>query len=253
MSPRRRLVYKAGMNLPAHTPARPTRPRLPLALLVTAALAGAAPASQAEMPAATTVSLVAEGHQEAANDLAVAGLFAEAADPQPGEVARRVNATVATALTQVKKYPDVKVRTGTSQTFPIYGKNNRNIESWRMRTELRLESRNLAALAELVALLQKDLALAEIHLQPAPETRKQAQDSATRSAIEAFQTRAGMIAATLGKRHRLRHLDVGTQGIYPPPRPLPRVAMAEATAPLPMEAGTSTVTTTVSGTIELID
>jgi predicted secreted protein len=227
--------------------------RHPLMLLTAAALALPAPASRAEPPGAATVSLAAEGQQEAANDLAVAGLFAEASDPQPGEVARRVNASLAAALAQARKYPDVKVRTGTSQTFPIYGKNSRNIESWRMRSELRLESRNLAALAELVATLQKDLALAEINLQPAPETRKQAQDNATRDAIEAFQARAAMIAKTLGKGFRLRHLDVGTQGIYPPPRPIARMAVAEAAAPLPMEAGTSTVTTTVSGTIELVD
>ena len=227
--------------------------RYPATLLTAAALALLAPASRADAPAATTVGLSAEGQQEAANDLAVAGMFAEASDPQPGEVARRVNATLAAALAQAKKYPDVKVRTGTSQTFPIYGKNGRNLESWRMRSELRLESRNLAAVAELIGILQKDLVLSEINLQPAPDTRKQAQDDATRNAIEAFQSRAAMVAKTLGKGYRLRHLDVGTQGVYPPPRPVARMAVAEAAAPLPMEAGTSTVTTTVSGTIELVD
>jgi len=227
--------------------------RIPLMLLMAGTLAVLAPTSQAEAPPATTVSLVADGQQDAANDLAVAALFAEASDPQPGEVARRVNATLAGALAQAKKYPDVKVRSGSTQTYPIYAKNARSIEAWRMRSDLRLESRNLPALAELVAVLQKDLALSEITLQPAPETRKQAQDAATRGAIEAFRARAAMIAATLGKRYRLHHLDVGTQAIYPPPRPLARMAMAEATAPLPMEAGTSTVTTSVSGTIELID
>lgn len=231
--------------------------RLPLTLLAAAALALASAASRAEAPGSTsgtTVTLMAEGQQEAANDLASASLFAEDSDPRPGEVARRINATIASAMAQAKKYPEVKLRTGASQTFPIYGKNGRSIEAWRMRSDLRLESRNLAALAELVALLQKDLALAEISLQPAPETRQQAQDGATRAAIEAFQARAAMIARTLGKGYRLRHLDIGTQGIFPPPRPMPRVAMAEAAAaPLPMEAGTSTVTTTASGTIELID
>lgn len=242
------MVYKAGMKNARRFPV----PRLTLLLLTAAALGLQAPASRAE-DTATTVSLAAEGQQEAANDLAVASLFAEASDTQPAEVARRVNATLAAALAQAKRYPDVKVRTGTSQTFPIYGKTNRAIEAWRMRSDLRLESRNLGAVAELVAVLQKDLALAEISLQPAPETRKLAQDAATRGAIEAFQARAAMIAATLGRHYRLRHLDVGTQGIYPPPRPMARVAMAEAAAPLPLEAGTSTVTATVSGTIELID
>lgn len=213
-----------------------------------------APASWAETDNATTVSLTAEGQQEATNDQAVATLFAEASGAQPGEVARQVNAMIAAALTTAKKYGDVKVRTGASQTYPIYGKTNRSIEAWRTRSHLRLESRNLGALAELVAVLQKDLALGELTLQPAIETRQQAQDAATRSAIEAFQARASMIAATLGKHYRLRHLDVGTQGVFPPPRPMARFAMADAAAPaVPMEAGTSTVSTTVSGTIELID
>lgn len=227
--------------------------RHPIALLMAAVLALGASAARSEAPTAPTVSLTAEGQQEAANDLAVASMFAEASDPQPGEVARRVNASIAAALAVAKKYPDVKVRTGSSQTFPVYGKSGRTIEAWRMRSDLRLESRNLAALTDLVAALQKDLALAEINLQPAPETRRQAQDGATRAAIDAFQARAAMIAKTLGKNYRLRHLDVGTQGISPPPRPMPRLAMAEAAAPLPVEAGTSTVSTTVSGTIELTD
>jgi len=227
--------------------------RLPLMLLTTAALAFSAPASRAEAPEPTTVGLSAEGQREAANDLAVAGMFAEASDPQPGEVARRVNASLAAALALTKKYPDVKVRTGTTQTFPIYGKNGRSIEAWRMRSDLRLESRNLAAVAELVGLLQKDLALSEINLQPAPETRELARDGATRAAIEAFQARAAMIAKTLGRSYRLRHLDVGTQGVYPPPRPLVRAAVAMEAAPVPLEAGTSTVTATATGTIELID
>lgn len=227
--------------------------RHPLALLMAVALAVGAPPARAEAPVATTIGLTAEGQQEAANDLAVAGMFTEASDPQPGEVARRVNATIAAAVALAKKYPDVKVRTASSQTFPVYGKSGRTIESWRMRSDLRLESRNLAMLADLVSALQKDLALAEISLQPAPETRGQAQDGATRAAIDAFQARAAMVAKTLGKNYRLRHLDIGTQGISPPPRPMPRLAMAEAAAPLPVEAGTSTVSTTVSGTIELID
>ena len=243
------MVYKAGMQ--NRHPSIMIRAALPL--LASLVLALPAPAVQADAPAATTVTLTAEGQQEAANDLAVAGMFAEASDAQPGEVARRVNASISSALALAKKYPDVKVRSGSTQTFPVYGKAGRSIEAWRMRSDLRLESRNLAALTELVAALQKDLALAEINLQPAPETRTKAQDTATRGAIEAFQAKAAMIAKTLGKNYRLRHLDIGTQGIYPPPRPMPRLAMAEAAAPLPVEAGTSTVSTTVSGTIELTD
>lgn len=230
------------------------RPALPLAFALACALALLPGASQAEAPSNPTVSLSAEGQDEASNDLVVAGMFAEAADPQPGEVARRVNAAIAAALAKAKKFPDVTAKTGSTQTYPIYAKNARSIEAWRMRSELRLESRNPTAMAELVALLQKDLALAEVSLQPAPETRKRAQDAATRNALEAFQARAGMIAGALGKHYRLRHLEVGTQGVYPPPRPLAKFAVADAAAaPLPMEAGTSTVTTTVSGTIELID
>lgn len=227
---------------------------LPVLVLSLALLSGATPLAQAaESLEPLTVSLTAEGQQEASNDLAVASLFAEASDPQPGELARRINATLGTALALAKKYPEIKVRTGSTQTFPIYGKSGRTIDSWRMRSDLRLESRNLGSLAELVALLQKDLALAEISLQPAPETRKSAQDGATRNALEAFQARAAMIATTLGKRYKLRHLDVGTQGIYQPPRPMARMALAESAAPVPMEAGTSTVSATVSGTIELLD
>ncbi|MBL8447762.1 MAG: SIMPL domain-containing protein [Zoogloeaceae bacterium] len=239
----------------ANQPFRPSWARLARSLILGAACLGLLlPLSRADGPEPVTVSLAAEGQQEAPNDLAVATLFVESSDSQPGTLARRVNSIIATAIAQAKKYPDVKVRTASSQTYPVYGKSGRTIEAWRMRSDLRLESRNLGALAELVGLLQKDLALSEIALQPAPDTRVKAQDDATRAALVAFQERAGLISSALGKRYRLKHLDVGSQGMYPPPRPMPRLAMAEvAAAPIPVEAGASTVTASVSGTIELID
>lgn len=246
------VAYNAGM---ANLPFRPARARQARSILVFAAgLLVLSPITQAADPEGVTVSLAADGQQEAPNDLAVATLFAESTDSQPGAVAKRVNGLISGAIAQAKKYPDVKVRSASSQTYPIYSKGGRSIEAWRMRSDLRLESRNLGAVAELVGQLQKDLGLSEITLQPAPETRAKAQDDATRSALTAFQDRAGLIAGALGKRYRLKHLDVGAQGVYPPPRPMPRLAMAEAAAaPIPMEAGASTVTASVSGTIELID
>jgi predicted secreted protein len=206
-------------------------------------------------PELPTVNLSVEGNAEAANDLATATLFFEASDPNPAELAKRANLAMSNALSQAKAHADVKTRTGPVQTVPMYSRDGKTLGSWRIRSDLRLESRNLGALSELLGRLQNTLAVADVSLQPAPETHLAATATATRSALASFQERARLIAEALGKHYRIRHLDVGDQGLRPPPRPLARSPMLAdaALAAVPLEAGSSNLAITVSGTIELVD
>ncbi len=203
--------------------------------------------------AGTTVDLAADATRSAPNDLVRVVLYAEASGASPGELARRINGEIAEALKSAKAVPGVTVKSGSSGTTPIYGK-SRGIESWRMRSELNLESTDTAAIAELAGRLQNRLALGGVVQTPAEATRKRVEDEATRDALAAFQARAAVIAAALGKPYRIRSLNVGQSGIQPP-MPMVRGAMFKAAdaAPLPLEAGDSPLTVTVSGQIELQD
>ncbi|MFX7329041.1 SIMPL domain-containing protein, partial [Acinetobacter baumannii] len=106
--------------------------------------------------------LNAEASRLAPNDLARAQAYIELGDTTPGPLAKKVNAAMQSALATTKPYTSVKVRSGNTSTYPVYSKNGRTIESWRMRSELLLESKDQAALSELLGKLQTQLAVGQL-------------------------------------------------------------------------------------------
>ena len=229
--------------------------RAALITLATLAALQSAAAVAADPPAPPTVELSAEAGGAAANDLAVAVLYAERSGTSAAAVAREVNRDIAAALELARAQGAVKVQSGNVSTWPVYGKDGQGrITAWRMRSELRLESTDTAAMSELVGKLQQSLALAHLTMEPAPETRRKAVADVTVDALRAFETRAQLIADTLGRRYRIAHLAVGDHGLQPPPMPRMRAAvMAAEAAPAPLEGGESRVSVHVSGRIELLD
>ena len=202
--------------------------------------------------AGTTVDLVAEATRTAPNDMARASVFAEASGNAAGELAKKVNAQVSEGLQTAKAYRSIKSRSGSISTHPTYAKGGR-IESWRMRSEIILESTDITAMSELLGKLQTNLGVGQLLLLPADETRRRAEDEATLAAIADFRERAARVAAALGKGWKIKHLSLNA----PPRQPLPtrlRAApmMAEA-APMPIDAGESEVSVSISGQIELAD
>jgi len=202
--------------------------------------------------AGPTVELSATASRPAANDLVHAMLFSEAGGANPAELSRKVNGDIAEALRTIKGNAAVTGKTGNISTYPVYGK-GKGIESWRMHAEVLIESRDTAALSELIGKLQTRLALGGITLQPADATRRQAEDEATRDAIAAYHSRAKVIADALGKPYRIKQLSIGQSSPVMPMLSASRAMPAAEAAPLPMEAGESLVTVNVSGQIELAD
>lgn len=229
--------------------------RTALATLAALAALQSAPALAADTPAPPTVELAAEASGPAANDLAVAVMYAERSGASAAAVAREVNRDIAAALELARAQGAVKVQSGNVSTWPAYGKDGQGrITAWRMRSELRLESTDTAAMSELVGKLQESLALAQLSMEPAPETRRKAVSDVTVDALRAFEARAKLIADTLGRRYRIAHLSVGQHGLQPPPMPRMRAAaMAAEAAPAPLEGGESRVSVQVGGRIELLD
>ena len=219
-----------------------------IALLIGSLLSAAALAG-------TTVDLTAEASRPAANDMVRATVFAEANGNNPADLARRVNQDIAEGLKVIKSKPGISVKSGRQSTFPVYGQGQK-IEGWRMHSELVLESRDAAAVSELLGQLQQmRLAVSGVSQLPTPETRRKVEDEATREAIAAFRQRAAVVAEVFGKPYTIRHLSIQQSGQMPPMPMLraSRAAMAADAAPLPLEAGESLLTTNVSGQIELAD
>lgn len=205
--------------------------------------------------AGTTVDLTAEASRPAANDMVRATVSAEASGSNPGELARRVNQDVAEGLKVIKARPGISIKSGHQSTFPVYSQNQK-IESWRVRSELILESRDAAGVSELLGQLQQmRLVVSDVNQLPTPETRRKVEDEATREAIGAFRQRAAVVAEVLGKPYTIRHLSIHQSGQMPPMPRAGRAMVAEMAAapPVPMEPGESLVTMTVSGQVEMAD
>ncbi len=206
-----------------------------------------------------TVDLSAQGTATAANDLGRADAYFEASADDPAAVAQKVNQVMAAALKIAKPFTTVSVKTSGMSTWPIYskissssGNGNQTISGWRMRSNLNLESTDIAALSRLMGELQTTLAIGNLQLMPAPATLDAANDAATRDALKAFEARAKLVTDTLGRKYRLKALNINEQG-GPAPMFRGRAMASMAAAPAPIEAGDSTITVQVNGTIELID
>lgn len=204
-------------------------------------------------PSGALIDFQVQAQRGAPNDLGNATMYVEANGVQPAELARRVNQTIAAALTVAKTHPDVKVRSGGVHTYPIYGKGSRVIESWRMRSELLLESRDSAALTELIGKLQGSLAVGNMNFSPAPETRRKVEDDTALDALAIFQEKAARYATALKKSYRLRSMNISSQGAVSPAPTFRAMAMASDSIAMPAEAGDSQIVVIVSGQIELLN
>ncbi|MBP6096957.1 MAG: SIMPL domain-containing protein [Methyloversatilis sp.] len=230
--------------------------KAPFWLLLAATITAAHAHEHGAMPrTGIVVDLNAEASRLAPNDLARAQAYIELGDSTPSALAKKVNVIMQSALATTRPYTTVKVRSGNTSTYPVYGKNGRTIESWRMRSELLLESKDQAALSELLGKLQNDLAVGQLTLQPSEETTRQTENEAIADGIAAFNARAKIVADSLGKSWRVLHMNVNHTGGMPTPRPMmmrSKGVMAEAVmADMPVEAGESRIAVSISGQIEI--
>jgi len=217
-----------------------------------ALLAGSfAAASQA----GALIDLAAEAGRPAANDMVRASVYSEASGSNPADLARQVNGNIGEALKLIREKKGVTVKSGNQSTYPIYTQ-SRKIDGWRMRSELLIESRDFGAVSELLGRLQQmRLAVGDIAQMPSPETRRQVEDEAMREAIRAFQNRAAVVAEQLGKGWKIKQMHINQGGGSPVPimRGARAAMLAADAAPAPIETGESTITTHVTGQIELED
>jgi len=155
-------------------------------------------------PSGPVIEFRVEVQRPVANDLGRASAYVELSGNDPAEIARTVKAAIADGLATAKSLPGVIVKSGVTHTYPVYGKTGR-IENWRMRSELLLESRDSDHLSTALGKLQgSQLVIGTIHFAPAPETRRKVEDDLTIEAIEAFDSKAGRIAAALKKPYKIR-------------------------------------------------
>jgi len=224
--------------------------RLLVCLLLAPALAWA---QAPEASRFNQVELQAEASREVQNDLMHATLYAEVSDPSAARVADQLNRVTADALKTAATVAAVKARSGSAQTYPVYDRAGK-LTSWRGRSEIRLEAKDTGAMAGLIGRLQSSMQLSGVTFSVSPELRRQAENELINEAVAAFKARADIAAKAIGGRsYKIRRVGLNTAGMQPP-RPMAMRAMqaqaAEVSTPS-FEAGTSMITVTASGTVEV--
>ena len=102
------------------------------------------------------VNIQAEAMRQISNDEMHAVLYIEKSHKQPAQLAADITQLMNKATALAKKYPQVKIETGTQNTYPIYDNDNQKLKEWRGRAEIRLESTDFKATSQLVGELQQD-------------------------------------------------------------------------------------------------
>ena len=115
-------------------------------LIAATALVLACATAQAQDRAETLFNLVsvsAQAEREVANDTLTAVMAVDSEGSDPVALADGTNRAMRDALKLAQAYRGVKARSLNYQTWPVYDK--ARIVRWRVRQELRLESREFAA------------------------------------------------------------------------------------------------------------
>lgn len=226
------------------------------AIAAAIALCATSLGAMADEPRYNQVSLRAEVSQEVAHDLMHVTLFTEGQANDPAKLAGETTATLNAAVEQARKVKGITVSLGSRNSYPIYDDKGQKITGWRERAEVRLESSDFAALSQLTADLLGKLKMGSMNFSIADATRAKNEDAMMKGAVDAFKARAQVLTDALGgKGYKLVSLNLNTSGA-PQPMPVMRMTAMKADsyggAPAQeIEAGTSQVTVSADGTIEV--
>jgi len=223
-------------------------------LLVTTAAAGAQ--SMPFMPPPQNVlQLSASGTVEVLQDMLTMNLTTTREGSDANAVQAQLKAALDAALAEARKAAStgqMDVRTGNFSLYPRYGRDGR-ITAWNGSAELVLEGRDFARIAQTAGRIQT-MTVGNANFGLSREQRTKVEAEAQAIAIDRFKAKAAEIAKGFGfAGYGLREVSVSAndQGFAPRAPRLMAATSAVSQEPVPVEAGKSSVTVNVSGTVQL--
>ncbi|MCL6246594.1 SIMPL domain-containing protein [Acinetobacter sp. ANC 4945] len=216
---------------------------------------GLAAATQAADPLNyNIVNIQADATRQVSNDQMHAVLYIEKSNKQPAELATQINQLMTQAVNTARKYPAVKIETGSQSTYPIYDNDSRKLKEWRGRAEVRLESTDFKAASQLVSELQQNFQTESISFSISDAQRKKVENELMVEASKNFQQRAQALAQAWNKSgYNLVNINLNTSNYGG--QPVPRMAMmkaasADAIPEQEMAGGESKITVSANGSIQ---
>ncbi len=207
-------------------------------------------------PVLQQISLSASGQVEAPQDWLTVrmGLTREGADAAAvqNQLKAAIDAALTTARAQARSR-QMEVRSGAFGVSPRYGRDGK-INGWQGSAEVVLEGRDVALITATAGKLPT-LTVSSMGFSLSREARRQLESEVQTQAIERFRARAAEVTKAFGfASYTLGAVSISStdEGVRPMPRMMAMEAKAAmADAPLPVEAGTDTVSVTVSGSINV--
>jgi predicted secreted protein len=211
--------------------------------------------SDARYQPAGVLSLSAQASEEVPQDVVTITLFYEQEASDPASLTTTLNQRADAALQKARGVQGVTARSGQFSIFPSTDRDGR-ISAWRGRTEVVLESHDFAAASKLAGDISSIMQVSNVQFSLSPEAQRAAEQKLSGEAIASFREQATAAARAFGYgSYTIREVNVGHAGV--PPRPMMMMAArtmsadAKAAPPVPLEGGTSTVTVTVSGSVQM--
>ena len=171
------------------------------------------------------------------------------------KLADEINRLMDWAITTAKKSATIHSTGSNYSIRPIYSR-DKHLDHWRGNASLTLRSKDTQEMTRLVQVLQEKMTIKSTVNSVSDELREKTVSGMIDSALKKFTDRAQQVTSGLGyKKFRLVSVDINSSGNVP--RPVYSMAMArksvasESIAPPAFESGKSTLTVTVSGTIEM--
>lgn len=199
------------------------------------------------------VQLSASGAVDVQQDLLVLTLSTTRDGKDAATVQEQLRQALDAAVLQARRAAEpgqMDVRTGNFSLVPRYGKNSQ-IDGWQGSAELVLEGRDFARITSTAARIST-MTIGSIGFGLSREQRARVEREAQALAIDNFKVQAAELARGFGfGGYTLREVSVSSHSAAPGPRA--RMVAMEATAQVPMavEAGKSTVTVNVSGSVQM--
>ena len=218
---------------------------------------------QAAVSASNVLSLTASASLEVTMDTLSVTMATTREGADAAVVQSQLRQALDAALAEARKAARPKaleVQTGAFSLSPRYANPSSrsaatSIVGWTGRAELLIEGRDLPAVSQLVGRLPS-MTVSRVGFELSREARERVEEETTRQAIERFRSRAESHSRQFGfSGYQIREVQVGTAE---PPVMMARAPMMRAAAmpaaeeALPVEAGKTTVSSTVSGSVQML-
>ena len=232
------------------------RLRSVVAVSAVALSATAAFAAEPVAPAGV-VALTATASIEVTRDLMAVTLSATREGIDASAVQSALKQALDAALAEargVARAGQIDVRTGNFSMNPRYS-NKGQMNGWQGTAELVIEGRDLPGIGQLAGRIQS-MTIARVAQGLSREQREKAEGGVTAQAISRYRAQAAEVTKQFGyASYAVREVSVNSneQGGNPEPMMMrAKVFSAAADAPLPVEAGQTSVSVTVSGTVQML-